>query len=239
MSSPTAPAAPSARPSQPYKRSMKNYLIDSRFQLKYTGMIVGIAVVISGVLGAFLYKTSREVVAQSQQVVSESKKVSDIVKMSIKDDPIYSQNPELGAAVTGASSETDKKIEEQQKELVRSQSSMLNVLVGSLTLMVLLIGLLGIVITHKIAGPIYKMKMLLKQVGEGKLVFEGRLRKGDELQDFFEAFATMTEKLRDRQRKEVEELEAAMSLVRDAGTSGDSLAKIAAVRDKMKAAIDL
>ncbi|MFO0675666.1 MAG: hypothetical protein U0169_03975 [Polyangiaceae bacterium] len=231
-------AAPK-RPSAPYKRSMKNYLIDSRFQLKYTGIILSIALVISGVLGVFLYRTSREVVAQSQQVVAESKKVSDIVKMSIKDDPIYSQNPELGAAVSSASSETDKKIEEKQRELVHSQATMLQVLVGSLSLMVVLIGLLGIVITHKIAGPIYKMKLLLKQVGDGKLVFEGRLRKGDELQDFFEAFQSMTEKLRDRQRKEVEELEAAMAVARQSGASEDSIAKIGNVRDKMKAAIDL
>ena len=79
-------AAP-ARPSTPYKRSMKNYLIDSRFQLKYTGMIVGVAVVISGILGAFLYKTSRQVVAQSQQVVAERRTVADRVEMSIKDVP--------------------------------------------------------------------------------------------------------------------------------------------------------
>ena len=29
----------------PYKRSVKNYLIDSRFQLKYTGFIVAVTIV--------------------------------------------------------------------------------------------------------------------------------------------------------------------------------------------------
>ena len=94
-------AAPSTNTAR-YKRSVKNYLIDSRFQLKYTGMIVLIAVIISGVMGAFLYRTSREVVYESQKVAEESKKVSDVVKMTIKDDPIYSQNPELAASFTQA-----------------------------------------------------------------------------------------------------------------------------------------
>ena len=39
---------------------------------------------------------------------------------------------------------------------------MLYALVGGLTVLVVLIGLLGIYFTHKVAGPIYKMKMLLK-----------------------------------------------------------------------------
>src|SRR3954465_6639886 len=90
-----------------YKRSVKNYLIDSRFQLKYTSFIVIIAVVISGVMGAFLYRTSREVVNESRRVVEESKKVSDVVKMTIKDDPIYSQNPELASSFAQASSDSD------------------------------------------------------------------------------------------------------------------------------------
>ena len=44
-----------------------------------------------------------------------------------------------------------------------------------LALLVIAIGFAGIVFTHKIAGPIFKMKRLLRQVGEGKLVVSERL----------------------------------------------------------------
>ena len=64
---------PSATTPPPYKRSVKNYLIDSRFQLKYTGFIVGVALLISGVMGAFLYTTSRTVISESQRVVAFGK----------------------------------------------------------------------------------------------------------------------------------------------------------------------
>jgi nitrogen fixation/metabolism regulation signal transduction histidine kinase len=220
---------PSATTPPPYKRSVKNYLIDSRFQLKYTGFIVGVALVISGVMGAFLYTTSRTVISESQRVVEESKKVSDVVKMTIKDDAIYSQNPELAASFAQASAESDRQIEEQGRALVRQQKTMIYSLVGGLLMMVVLIGLLGIYFTHKVAGPVYKMKMLLRQVGDGKLVFHGSLRKGDELKD----------KLRARQQREVDQLDAALRIAGGAaGATQESIAKVEVVRDEMKRALD-
>jgi methyl-accepting chemotaxis protein len=230
---------PSATTPPPYKRSVKNYLIDSRFQLKYTGFIVGVALVISGVMGAFLYTTSRTVISESQRVVEESKKVSDVVKMTIKDDAIYSQNPELAASFAQASAESDRQIEEQGRALVRQQKTMIYSLVGGLLMMVVLIGLLGIYFTHKVAGPVYKMKMLLRQVGDGKLVFHGSLRKGDELKEFFDAFATMVDKLRARQQREVDQLDAALRIAGGAaGATQESIAKVEVVRDEMKRALD-
>src|SRR5260370_1337292 len=109
----TTSAPATAAPAR-YKPSFKNYLIDSHFQLKYTGLILLVAIVISGVLGVFLWRTSGEVVAESQKVVEQSKKVSDVVKMSISDDPVYGQNPELADTFNAAAVEQDNKIIEQQ-----------------------------------------------------------------------------------------------------------------------------
>lgn len=235
--SPAPDLTPKAGPVK-YKRSVKNYLIDSRFQLKYTAMIIGVALVISSVLGTFLYRTSQDVVRESQMVVLESKKVSEVVKMNILKDPIYSDNPELQAAFTAGASDTDKKIEDQQQRVIRQQETMLYALVGGLAAMVLLIGILGIYFTHKVAGPVYKMKLLLKQVGDGKLHFKGKLRKGDELQDFFETFSAMVEQLRDRQAKEVKQLGEAIEGARKAGAAEEEIAKIVLVRDEMQKALE-
>ncbi len=234
MSAPTA-AAP-AKPQ--YKRSLKNYLIDSRFQLKYTGMILAVAVVVSAVLGVFLWQTSGEVVQESQRVVEQSKKVSDVVRMSIKDDPVYGDNPDLAQAFNSAAADQDNQIMAQQAALVRQQHTMLYTLVGALAVMVFLIGVLGIFITHKVAGPIYKMKLLLKQVADGKLKVQARLRKGDELQDFFDVFASMVDSLRERQLREVGEIDRALEAARSAGVADASLEKIAVVRDAMKRSLD-
>jgi hypothetical protein len=233
-----ATSAQAAGSAPRYKRSVKNYLIDSRFQLKYTSFIIAIALVISAVLGAFLLNTSKQVVAESAKVVDESKKVSDVVKMSIKNDPIYGSDPELAKAFADASGGSDAKIIEQQKALEAQQKTMMYGLFGGLGLMVVLIGLLGIYFTHKVAGPIYMMKSLLKQVGEGKLNFNRRPRKGDELQDFFETFTVMVGDLKKRQEGEVEKLTEALEAAKSAGVSEDAVAKIASVRDEMRAALD-
>src|SRR5882672_7380636 len=198
------PAATSPPQHGGYKRSARNYLLDSRFQLKYSGFLVLVAVAISGVMGAVLYETTLAVVGESSALVEESKKVSEVSRMNIRD--LASDSPELLTEFNREADAHDKALSEQQARLIHGQQLMIESLVGGLALMVVLIGLLGIYFTHKVAGPIYKMKMLLRQVGEGKLVFQGRLRKGDELQEFFDAFATMVEKLRERQQAEVDQL---------------------------------
>jgi nitrate/nitrite-specific signal transduction histidine kinase len=250
MTTSAQPAAPpAARPK--YKRSFKNYLLDPRFQLKWTGMIIGVAFVISAIMGVFLYRTTSEVTAQSQKVIAqgeglikESQKNSDLVKMQIKDQ--YGDAPELAETFNKSAKDLDDQIEakhklllSQQQQTIAQQNTMLTSLVAGLVLLVVLIGILGIYFTHKVVGPIYKMKMLLRQVGDGKLNFYGKLRKGDELQDFFVVFADMVEKLKDRQRREVTELEAAMVSAKASGASDDAISKIQHVRDEMKAALDL
>lgn len=234
--SPSIP--PSMYPAGSYKRSLRNYIVDARFQFKYTSYLVLVAVLIGGFLGAFLWRTSREVIVQGQQVVAESRKVSDVVRMSMQNDPFYGKEAGLMADFNREAATSEQGIQAQLVELERRQSNMLRALVGSFVLVVFLSFVFGIYITHKVAGPIYKMKLLLRQVGEGKLVFRGKLRKGDELQDFFDAFADMVDKLHARQRTEVEQLERALEMARSTGADAESLSRIARVRDQMKSALE-
>ena len=73
---------------------------------------------------------------------------------------------------------------------------------------------------------------------DGKLHFKGKLRKGDELQDFFETFSAMVEQLRDRQAKEVKQLGEAIEGARKAGAAEEEIAKIVLVRDEMQKALE-
>src|SRR5690606_26873744 len=78
-------------------------------------------------------------------------------------------------------------------------------------LLVVGIFIVGVVVTHKVAGPIFKMKRMIKDVGEGRLRIPGKLRKGDELVHFFEAFDQMVRSLRARQENEIAMLESAIA----------------------------
>jgi HAMP domain-containing protein len=244
----SAQAGPARAPR--YKRSVRNYLIDSRFQLKYTGLIVALSIVIGGSLGVFLYRSSQTVVdegrrvsEQSRALMEETKKVSEVTKMNMKD--LGYDNPDLTAAFDSEASAHDKAIVDQEMGIVRQQESLIHQqsvvlwsLVGALSVMVILIGLLGIYFTHKVAGPIYKMRRLLKEVGEGRLAIDTRVRKGDELQDFFGAFTSMVDSLRARHTKTVEQLDRAIGLATTAGATQESLKSVVTLRDEMKAQLD-
>ena len=106
-------------------------------------------------------------------------------------------------------------------------------ILGGILALALVLGLIGIIVTHKVVGPAYKMRLLLNQVADGKLKLAGRLRKGDELQELFEAFANMVESLREAQAREVAELDAAIEQARESGASDEALAHLTEVRDRM------
>ena len=221
-----------------HQRRLKNYLLDSHFQLKYTAYLVGIAIVLSVALGMVLWRTSQAVIDQSQEaveqgeqvvslgreVVKESQKVSAVVQMNIIRDPVYADNPALLEAFKTDAAVQDDRLKDQQNQLeqqaaalrgqsqslLRRQRTMFTTLFGVLGALVVFIGLAGIVVTHKVAGPIFKMKRHLRDVAEGRLAVPGHLRKGDELVDFFETFREMVINLRSRQEHEIALLEAAI-----------------------------
>lgn len=254
----------SATASGRHQRSARNYLLDPRFQLKYTALLLAVPLVVSAILGAQLWMTSGAVITQSQHAVeqgretvrrgqrtlAESKKVSDVVAMSITKDPEYAANPELAALFKEDSAKRDKELADEQTRLendaalLARQSSYLQeqqnktffILFGGLSLLILAIGATGIVFTHKIAGPIFKMKGLLRQVGEGKLKFQTGLRKGDELQHFFDSFMRMVDHL--RQRHEADCLLIDQALKSLEGAEQTKLAPLRALREQMRERLD-
>jgi hypothetical protein len=76
----------------------------------------------------------------------------------------------------------------------------------------LLIAVYGIIITHKVAGPLHKIASHFARMKQGKLGPIYNLRKGDQLRDFFESFRSMHEALRQRTIDEAAALGRAISL---------------------------
>jgi methyl-accepting chemotaxis protein len=217
-----------------YRRSVRNYLLDSRFQLKYSAVLVIVAIAISAVMGVVLYKTTRAVVDESSAAVEESRKVSEVSRMNVRE--FAPDSPELMAEFNNEVLAHDKAFVDRQAMLLQQQQMMLKSLVGGLALMVVAIGLLGIYFTHKVAGPVFKMKKLLKRVGEGHLQFDAKLRKGDELVDFFDAFTQMVSGLREMETSQLADVDAAIHAL-DSGSRQDAASALARVRDSMKVAL--
>lgn len=246
------------------KRQLRNFLLDRRFQLKYASYLVAIAVGISVLLGAVLFRTSAQVVAQSEssvrrgeqivalghEVLAESKKVSAVVRMNIVSDPIYQDDPELLETFNADVRAQDKRLAEQKKQLQQQQNrlaqdartlksfyrSLIWTLVGLLAILVVGIGLAGIWVTHKVAGPIFKMKRHLREVAAGSLEVPRGLRRGDELVDFFEALREMIESLRERRQHEVDMLNRCLASL-DSKVEESELAPLRDLRDELVVAL--
>jgi nitrogen fixation/metabolism regulation signal transduction histidine kinase len=256
-------AAKGTRPK--HQRHLRNLLLDPRFQLKYAGFLAGITAVLSITLGLMLWSTSKSLIGQSRSAVTkgeqavalghrltkESRKVSQVVQMNIVKDPMYGDNPELLEAFKADAKEKDDAVAAQQQELEdqaraltrqaadleNQQRTILYTLFSVLSLLVLAVGAAGIVITHKVAGPIFKMTRQIREVGEGSLAMPAPLRDGDELVDFFAAFATMVGSLRKHQKEEIAQLDEAIAELREDHEDAP-VASLEKLRAEMEAALE-
>jgi len=197
-----------AQPQGPPKRRLRNFLLDTRFQLKYTGMVVAATVVVATVLGYFAYDYSR---GQTEALT---------IQMAMQPE----LHPDVAADLEGWAEAKDTEV-------------LIAIVIGILALAVTL-GFTGIVVTHKVVGPAYKLRRLLGDVADGHYRIEGRLRKGDELQNVFEAYERMVVALRDRQKEEILQLDAALEKASRAGVPDNALADIVEVRDRMQASLE-
>jgi methyl-accepting chemotaxis protein len=190
------------------KRQLRNFLLDRRFQLKYTSMVVGVTLSVASLLGAIAY--------------SESKGQTEALQIQLAVQPDL--DPQVAAHLDAFGKQRDRQ--------------MLAGILAGIALLTLALGATGIVITHKIIGPAYRIRKMLAAVARGHLRVEGQLRKGDELQDVFGAFNDMVNTLRARQSEEIAQLDAALHRARASGIADRDLQPFRSLRDRMQSQLD-
>ena len=190
------------------QRRMRNYLLDRRFQLKYTGMVLLVTVSVASGLGYVAYRFSR---GQTEALTAH----------------IASQ-PDLGADTA-----TDlEEFAQQEDRKIR------NAIVVGVLLLTLALGFTGIMVTHRVVGPAYRMRRLFEHVGEGKLEITTGIRKGDELQELYHSFAEMVESLRDQRAGEIEQLEDTLIKMEAAGVQSAYITELRAVLKRIRKTVD-
>lgn len=75
---------------------------------------------------------------------------------------------------------------------------LIGIIGGIVLVMTALNFVIGLLFSHRIAGPVYRLKKAMEQVGEGDLSLLIRLRSGDELHELKDAFNDMVSNLRDK-----------------------------------------
>ena len=160
------------------KRSWRNYLLDPRFQLGWAARAAASTGLITLVLGYLLYRT---VADATQQFLA-----SQLSNLNL--------TPEVLAELVART--------EQEKTAV------LVTLIATLASVVVLMVTMTIIVTHRVAGPMYKLRRIFSSIEDEQLTVGAKLRKGDEMQSVLDEFSAMIDRLRTARERDLEILES-------------------------------
>ena len=204
---------PNVRPSSGspplFKRRIRNFLLDPRFQLGWVARVAFTTALILGVMGTFLFRTLHE---STEMMIAQT------------------------LAVEGLTPDAQQRIIEQghHDELVTVIA-----LASGLVALLFLLSVMTIIATHKIAGPAAKMKKLLLSIDGDHLQLWAKLRKGDELHETFREFEEMLRRLRESRHVDLEEIEAIAASLRGADTAGDAAARLAKIAERYRESVEM
>jgi hypothetical protein len=109
-------------------------------------------------------------------------------------------------------------------ELARGDRQLLVAFAGIAALLALALGLLGVVMTHRVAGPVAVMGHYVTVLARGAFPRMRTLRKTDELRAFFEVFIDAVGRLKAREARHVELLEQTLVTLKGARDRAPELA---------------
>jgi nitrogen fixation/metabolism regulation signal transduction histidine kinase len=215
--SPT-PTSQRARP----RRQLRNFLLDAPFQLKFAGYFVSLTLVVAAGLGVLLVRTTNSLFEQVNASVESRARAAQASRelgtcslnneltQNLSDPAFAATLEERSKAIDAAFEAEEAAVRQQRTELMRQQKRTLWVLASLLVAFIAAIGVVAIVITHRIVGPLFRLRRMARDVAEGRLgIPPFGLRPGDELQEVFETFSEMVLALRKQAQDQVTALDAA------------------------------
>lgn len=102
-------------------------------------------------------------------------------------------------------------------EVAKFDSKQMYLLGGFVVVMAVFLFAWGIIITHRVAGPIFIISRYLGQIRDGQVPHTRPLRRADELKGFFDVFSGMVRAMKQRNVEEAELLEKVAGLVQRSG----------------------
>lgn len=217
----TGSVAPRKGPHQKHKRGSV-WLVNKRFQLKYTFMLVGVVLVVAGALGVLVGSMAQTALHHAEVATASAEraaKESEANSKLARDNAVLAagDNPNLLRLMEGSIAEADEKsaqelakVRQAGQELKESARLLIVVMALAIVALAIALTLIGLRMTQRIVGPVHRLKRLLRRVGTGRLTVGERLRKGDELEDLFDTFRQMTFSLMALQRGRLATLEATL-----------------------------
>jgi hypothetical protein len=103
------------------------------------------------------------------------------------------------------------------------------------------LGLFGLLFTHRVAGPVHVMSLYVAALAAGRYPRLRPLRRKDELKRFFDRFSEAVDRIRQREAEEAHALESALTALRDTATTPEAreaLNTLTALHTRKRQAMD-
>lgn len=216
------------------KRRLRNFLLDPAFQLKYAALIALTGGLVFGVMGALFYgqvRVSTEIAALDrlggraapapvETPEAEAPKPAPSTNgFKVESEPIEVVGKE--APVEAPTESAGVFEDELEQRLAEGDTRLLTRLVICWAVLVLMLFLLGILVTHRIVGPLYVVDRYLARIIAGDPVQFRPLRKGDEFQALFERVQELAAQLDRERAHDVATIEGALRAVRQHARGAD------------------
>ena len=122
---------------------------------------------------------------------------------------------------------------ESQATLQGTETTVLVLTAFMALVMSLVLSLVGLLVTHRVAGPMRVLRAQLRRLAEGGFPRWRPLRSHDELRDVFGEFHATVDALRRREHEELSALESALATGADSGARATLGGLVAAKRARL------
>lgn len=179
---------------RPYKR--RQYLINKKMQIRYMAMVCLVLIAVSGISITAVYMGIWGSVLD--EFSDESVRYQLLTAARITDYEFARRPFSERRFTTLALFKETEALSQRQREIFEDILTRTNQrLAWKVILLVIVITIGTIFVTHRIAGPLYRIDQCLKKITEGDLSVRGHLRKGDQAVEIIQSFNTMAEGLED------------------------------------------
>ena len=176
----------------------KNYLINKKFQLKYTFTIVAMLLVVMLVTGFGLYMGMWGSIIENFSKFKVSQNLENVKRITDYEAARYQKGDYRLEKIFREAELLSAQEKDTLKDALRSVNRSL---IPKILILAIFIFLACIFISHKIAGPMYRIERSAEAIQQGNLLVNFRIRKGDEMRDTAGALEEMVETLHDDIKK--------------------------------------
>lgn len=171
------------------QRRLSNYLLDKSLQLRYALVITVISGAVAAGFGYLIYLQEERATEAILEPLA-APEFADEVSIQADVDADEHGFGELEAHIEG--------------ELGDQTTSLVGTMLGFGVGLMAVLSLYVILMTHKVAGPLYKVSTYFDGMSRGELGRVTPLRRGDMLTDFYDTFHQAHDAVKERHRRDNE-----------------------------------